>query len=92
MTARKETMKVGKATPKVWLSIAGLIVLFSVGSAKTEQVKTVTWEYKHLEISSSRMFESEKMLDQRGREGWELTAVERDQSGSIVHVYFKRPK
>jgi hypothetical protein len=85
-------MKAGKATAKVWLSIAGLIVLFSAGSVRTEQVKNVTWEYKHLELSSSRMFESEKILDQQGREGWELTAVDREQPGGVVHVYFKRPK
>lgn len=85
-------MEPGKPNAKVWLLIAGLIVLFCVGSARTEQTRNVTWEYKHLELSSSRLFESEIKLDQQGREGWELAAVERDQSGGIVHVYFKRPK
>jgi hypothetical protein len=85
-------MEVRRPTATLWLWIATLIVLFFVGSARTEPIKNVTWEYKHLELSSSRMFESEKLLDQQGREGWELTAVERDQSGNIVHVYFKRPK
>ena len=86
-------MEPAKPNAKVWLLIAGLIVLFCVGSAKTEQkTRNVTWEYKHMELGSSQMFESQIKLDQQGREGWELTAVERDQSGGVVHVYFKRPK
>lgn len=85
-------MKLRKLTTGMVLPIVVLIALFSGGWSKTEQANKIPWEYKHLELGSSRIFECQKVLDQQGGEGWELTAVEREQPGGVVHFYFKRPR
>lgn len=85
-------MELPRLTASLLPSVIILIVLFCAGWTKTEQAKTVAWEYKHMALSTSREAEYDNKLSQLGSEGWELTAVDREQPGGLVHFYLKRAK
>ena len=66
--------------------------LFSVGWMKGEYGEKRTWEYKYQVVGASQTPQVVTMLNQQGADGWELVQVDREESGSLLHFYFKRAK
>ncbi len=51
------------------------------------------WEYKVETVNAIAVFQAEKRLNQRGSEGWELCATERNgEKEGVTFLIFKRPK
>ena len=81
-----------KNAAKIVAVMIVLAALFCTAWVKDGDAQKRTWEYKHLDFSSSAESQYEKAMDQQGAEGWELVAEDREQPGGRIHFYFKRAK
>jgi len=75
------------------LAIVVIAMLFCIGWIENGQAsKKTTWEYKVVEMSSSKPDEEiNKMLNQSGANGWELAQADQAEGG-LIYFYFKRAR
>ena len=76
-------------------SVTVLLTLFAAGITLgwIQNDPKKTWEYKHLDLSSSAdQPQYGRILNELGAGGWELVAVDREQTGGRVHFFLKRAK
>jgi hypothetical protein len=65
----------------------------SLAQEKDKPVAATKWEYKQLSIAKESAKEIGEVLQKLGDEGWELTAVYREQVQNPFNQFvFKRPK